>query len=169
MLKRTRIVFFYVLILFFCAAPPPVSTAVAAEQGSTALKTFQYDGCTLFPEGTRAQPQLWSECCREHDLYYWAGGSRSKRRAADRALRDCVSAKGAPGVARLMYLGVIAGSRSPVKVPGQNWGNAWGRSTRYAPLSRSQIHQLDQETRNYEISPEMRERLLRSLEQDQPF
>ncbi len=50
----------------------------------------------------------FEECCITHDLAYWAGGSEFDRRAADRALRDCVRAMGHPIWAWVMYAAVRA-------------------------------------------------------------
>ena len=66
-------------------------------------KPFASDGCSMFPNGN------WNDCCVEHDRAYWRGGSAAGRKAADRALRDCVAKKGHPIIARLMYFGVRAG------------------------------------------------------------
>jgi len=38
-----------------------------------------------WPDGT------WGDCCVEHDITYWCGGSRSDRREADRLLRACAA------------------------------------------------------------------------------
>ena len=66
-------------------------------------KPFASDGCSCWPDGD------WVKCCVEHDLVYWAGGTREEREAADRELARCVSEKGRPFMARIMYLGVRAG------------------------------------------------------------
>jgi hypothetical protein len=48
----------------------------------------------------------WEGCCDEHDLAYRDGGTDEQRAAADKALYDCVKARGYPGWALLMYLAV---------------------------------------------------------------
>jgi len=67
--------------------------------------TSQDDRCTWFPNGN------WIECCRDHD-YGCADAecqqSAAMRLAADRELLRCVTAKGHPVIARIMYLGVRA-------------------------------------------------------------
>lgn len=59
------------------------------------------DHCTLWLD--RLAGKDWSECCRLHDLAYDAG---LPRLAADLALEACVTAAGAPLIARLMFAGV---------------------------------------------------------------
>ena len=97
---------------------------------------FTTNGCTLFPEGTLSRPKQWEHCCTEHDLFFWAGGTKDERDAADLGLRDCVAATGAQYIARLMYTGVRAGYRSPIRLGKQSWGNAWhGTRVPYTKLN----------------------------------
>jgi hypothetical protein len=98
-------------------------------------KVFDTDFCTAYPEGTRERPELWKHCCLEHDLYFWAGGSRLNRNLSDERLRDCVFETGAEIQAHLIYLGVTMGSLSPIKFKTKIWGNAWMKRARYSPLS----------------------------------
>lgn len=37
----------------------------------------------MFPEGTLGNKDLWEECCVEHDIAYWQGGTVAERLAAD--------------------------------------------------------------------------------------
>jgi len=53
--------------------------ALAAE-----LKPFTTDGCSAFPDGTPAHRDLWLNCCIQHDLAYWKGGTHTERLNADR-------------------------------------------------------------------------------------
>ncbi len=64
---------------------------------------FESDGCTAFPDGN------YRDCCEEHDLDYYKGGSFKERRASDKRLYSCVKSK--PGWknkyrAPMIYLGV---------------------------------------------------------------
>ena len=63
-------------------------------------KEFTTDGCSMWPDGP------WKGCCVSHDRWYWAGGSKEKRLHADMALRKCVSNRGWPIMAWVMYVGV---------------------------------------------------------------
>lgn len=106
-------------------------------------RPFRSDLCTGYPEGTRKEPLLWASCCKMHDLYFWAGGTRIQRKNADQDLYSCVQAKAGEFQARLIYLGVTAGSFSPWKLEGKQWGNAWGDKVRDAHLSDEEISQLE--------------------------
>jgi hypothetical protein len=76
---------------------------------------FTTDGCSLWPDGT------WRECCLEHDIAYWCGGSSDARRAADRQLRECVRSKAAPANSQFMYYGVRFGGHPLWPFPWR-WG-----------------------------------------------
>ena len=77
--------------------------AAALIESPTPPNPFHSDGCSCWFDGD------WVECCVEHDLIYWMGGTRSEREKADDELMKCVTAKGHPVMARLMYVGVRAG------------------------------------------------------------
>ena len=76
---------------------------------------FTTDGCSMWLDGT------WVECCVEHDIAYWCGGSAQDRKEADRALSECVAEGGLKGVAWMMYLGVRVGG-----TPWQPFPWRWG-------------------------------------------
>lgn len=110
-------------------------------QGSvvaTELAQFSSDGCSLFPEGTPVQPQLWLSCCVEHDLAYWQGGSASQRQLADNVLDQCVSRQGQPLIGSMMRQGVRLGGSAYLPTSFR-WGYGWPYthylSRAYAPLS----------------------------------
>ena len=144
------------LILGFFA-----STA-SAEQ---IVHPFETDGCTLFANGTAEQPELWKDCCLEHDLHLWAGGSTDSRNKTDLRLRDCVAEKGQPDIAALMYLGVTLGRHSGVRIPGKQWGNAW-TVPGYRPLTAEQIRLLEADLPRYEIPADMQARFIDAIEND---
>jgi hypothetical protein len=117
---------------------------------SANLRPFQTDYCTNFPNGTAANKELWKECCVQHDLYLWAGGTKDERLAVDRQLKRCVLSKGAPVPAWVMYLGVRIGSQSPIRYKEKEWGNAWNLGekdphARYQALSREEVQLLENE------------------------
>lgn len=88
------------------------------------LKNFVSDGCTMFPEGTSENPELWESCCLEHDLRYWFGGTKQDRDVADTQLRQCVQHMNKKATANLMYVGVKLGHLSPIKNK-YAWGWGW--------------------------------------------
>jgi phosphatidate phosphatase APP1 len=97
----------------------------AAEEESKEIKAFKSDGCSLFPDGTLKDQNLWCNCCYSHDIAYWRGGTKEERKLADQALRDCVEKKtGSKALADLMYAGVRAGGSS-IFPAWYRWGYGW--------------------------------------------
>ncbi|MBI3774028.1 MAG: FAD-binding oxidoreductase [Gammaproteobacteria bacterium] len=110
---------------------------------SPTLKDFTSDGCSLFPNGTARDPKLWCECCYQHDLAYWRGGTDIERLQADEQLRQCVTSKtGDAALAETMFLGVRSGG-APLFPTGYRWGYGWNYGRGYAPLSSSEQAQVD--------------------------
>lgn len=108
---------------------------------SAELKPFTSDGCSVFPDGTLVQQQLWLDCCTAHDLAYWQGGSEQDRERADLELQTCVSELGEPDVAALMLLGVRVGG-TPYLPTSFRWGYGWPYPRAYGPLSTSELEQV---------------------------
>ncbi len=107
------------------------------------LRPFVTDGCTYYPDGSADQPTLWLDCCIGHDLALWGGGTTAEHDATDLRLKECVAATGADEEAEVIYLGVRIGAQWPVKVNGNQWGNAWDpHITRTTSLSPMEIAQL---------------------------
>lgn len=113
--------------------------------GQSVIAVFETDYCTNYPEGTPSKPTLWKHCCLVHDLYFWAGGTKEDRDAADLELRSCVEATGETKQAALIYYGVRMGSYSPIKYPKRQWGNGWSGRAKNAPLTRDEITQIEDE------------------------
>ncbi len=87
------------------------------------LALFETDFCTMFVEGTKENPELWKDCCIEHDLRYWFGGSSKDQDLADERLKACVEKKGEKTWAIIMYNAIRLGHYSPVKHKYQwSWG-----------------------------------------------
>jgi hypothetical protein len=87
-------------------------------EGPTPAYDFKSDGCSCFPDGR------WVVCCVKHDLNYWMGGNGKERSDADLELKRCVSEKGHPVVAELMYYGVRIGGVWWLPTPFR-WGFGW--------------------------------------------
>lgn len=122
--------FFFVLAFSVCAF------------AQTKPDPFVTDYCTSYPEGTRERPGLWKHCCEEHDLFFWAGGSLEDRNATDLRLKSCVEATGEVLQARLMYLAVAIGGRSPIRFKTKQWGNAYPQRQRYLALTEEETLEL---------------------------
>lgn len=102
---------------------------------SEQLKPFTSDGCTLFPNRDLISSQDWCDCCLQHDIAYWKGGTEQQRLAADVALRDCVLAKTENNaLANLMYEGVRFGG-SPYFYNWYRWGYGWSYQRKYQALT----------------------------------
>ena len=132
------------LLVAGCTAPSRILPAD--------LKPFTTDACSAgFPEGTSAQPKLWCDCCVAHDLAYWKGGTAEERRAADTALRECVTRKGEPATASRMELGVRIGGGPYWPTPFR-WAYGWPFYRGYAPLSSDEQRVVDEMVKGYEAA-----------------
>ncbi|WP_408097820.1 hypothetical protein ACJVC5_02590 [Peredibacter sp. HCB2-198] len=112
------------------------------------VRPFKTDFCTNFPEGTKEEPALWKHCCLTHDMFFWAGGSKRDRDVADLDLKSCIAKTGATQIAELMYLGVRAGSLSPIKYPDKKWNNGWRDRPDFQGLTSGDITQIETEIYN---------------------
>lgn len=79
---------------------------------------FISDGCSCWPNSE------WLDCCVEHDLSYWYGGSAQERRIADARLRQCVKNKGHQVAGFFMYYGVRIGGVYWLPTS-YRWGFGW--------------------------------------------
>lgn len=115
----------------------------------TELAPFSSDGCSLFPDGPRQDRSRWCDCCQEHDLAYWQGGSSEERTLADTTLRDCVLTKTSnPQLAETIYLGARAGGH-PAFPTWYRWGYGWAYGRSYQPLSAAERLKVQRELATY--------------------
>jgi hypothetical protein len=105
------------------------------------LKKFESDGCSIFPNGTSEQNQLWLSCCQQHDYEYWKGGTYDDREKSDQKLKQCVAAVGEPEIALLMLAGVRVGG-SPFFPTKFRWGYGWSYPRAYGKLTEEEIEQV---------------------------
>jgi len=115
----------------FFATPEGLSMA---QTMAKKLTPFTSDGCSLFPDGTTDAPSLWVHCCIQHDLAYWAGGTRAKKRQADHALAQCVKQTGQSHISQLMHSGVAFGG-SAYYPTFYRWGYGWPYLRGYKALT----------------------------------
>ncbi len=108
------------------------------------VKTFTSDFCTGYPEGTLNHPNLWRDCCIEHDLYLWAGGTQRDHDQTDLNLMSCVKKVGAPINADIIFWGIKLGNLSPIKLQDKKWSNAWITPRGLKALSFEEIDMLQQ-------------------------
>lgn len=105
------------------------------------IEPFESDGCSLFPDGTREQNDLWLAFCTAHDYAYWKGGTYQQRLAADNALQACVAKVGEPEIARLMLAGVRVGG-TPYLPTKFRWGFGWPYFRGYKALTAEEMAQI---------------------------
>lgn len=124
------------------AALVAVPASVAGE-----LKPFTTDGCSMWVDGTPANPNLWRHCCVAHDKAYWLGGSEAQRKASDELLRSCVAATGEKGMGSYLYVNV-RWAGAPGWMTPYRWGYGWdyledGKPRGYRMPSAQELLQVD--------------------------
>lgn len=108
---------------------------VGCNENPDSLSDFTSDGCSLFPDRSLIDNTDWCECCLEHDIAYWQGGTKEQRLKADQKLRDCVLKKtGDQLLADAMYNGVRFGG-SPYFYNWYRWGYGWSYKRKYQELT----------------------------------
>ncbi len=155
-----RMVFLITSLMVLC-----ILTGTAAAMGSkpeepNELKDFYWDGCSFVaPEGYKDDPDLWCECCWEHDKAYYKGGTWEQKNDADIALGECVAEKsGSKILGDLYYAGTAIGAGPYVNVdPTARWGYGWIYNRGYDEISsydkeiadeKIQLYQEDYEDEN---------------------
>lgn len=82
-------------------------------------KKFVTDTCTLFFDGT------WADCCVQHDIAYWAGGSAQQRFYADHDFRQCILHNTHNAFLAYAMYGVVRVSAVPYINTPWRWGYGW--------------------------------------------
>lgn len=122
---------------------------LAACGDSPALAPFSSDGCSLFPDSSIITNDDWCDCCFQHDIAYWRGGTKEQREQADLQLKQCVLAKsGDETLATLMYEGVRFGG-SPYFYNWYRWGYGWSYDRKYAALTEEERARADELLQEY--------------------
>ncbi|MEX1032091.1 MAG: FAD-binding oxidoreductase [Cellvibrionaceae bacterium] len=118
-------------------------------RASAELRDFTSDGCSLFPDASSISETDWYDCCFDHDIAYWQGGTRQQRLEADDALRACVLEKtDSQELADVMYAGVRGGG-SPYFYNWYRWGYGWGYGRKYQALTESEQAQVRETLDHY--------------------
>lgn len=76
------------------------------------------DGCSMAPDFDFVQ------CCNNHDVRYWMGGTTSERKAADLEFRECIRNSNHRILANIYYYGVRVGGTHYLPTPWR-WGFGW--------------------------------------------
>jgi hypothetical protein len=143
------------LIFTLCLVVCLTSACAIASKLEDTIKPFSNDGCSLFPDGSFKQKDLWCDCCVVHDVAYWQGGSDAQRLAADKKLRACVLSKTHNSVlAELMYQGVRVGGAA-VFPNWYRWGYGWRYGVGDEALTEQQQQQVDQQLLKFAAQPEL--------------
>lgn len=133
--------------LFIILAIP--FTLLAGGAFAADLHDFTSDGCSLFPDGTLTNRAWWCECCFDHDIAYWRGGTKEERLQADERLRDCVRERTTDKeLAEVMYLGVRGGGH-PAFPTWYRWGYGWNYGRGYATLTDEEWKQVHEKLDKY--------------------
>ena len=120
-----------ILLLFICF----LSMGMGGGAGKPHLADFTSDGCSLFPDKNLISNVNWCECCFQHDISYWKGGTATERDDADKALRTCIlKTTDDEKLADAVYAGVRFGG-SPYFYNWYRWGYGWDYGRGYAPLT----------------------------------
>ena len=118
--------------------------------GTNALAPFTTDGCSLFPNGTIEDTDRWLDCCVEHDIAYWKGGTEQERLEADIRLRECILQKTGDGnLAKFIYDSVRTWG-GPVFPNWYRWAYGWPYGREYEPLTDDDLKQVRDRMRQYE-------------------
>ena len=113
------------------------------------ISDFESDGCTLFPDSSIMIESDWCDCCFEHDIAYWQGGTEEERLKADEALRDCIKDKtGNESLAKVIYRGVRFGG-SPYFYNWYRWGYGWEYDRKYKKLTAEEKKQVEIKLEKY--------------------
>jgi len=105
---------------------------------SEAIQPFSSDGCSLFPDKNPIEKKSWCECCVQHDITYWQGGTSEQRNLADLALKTCVLEKTQDiALANMMFDGVRFGG-SPIFPNWYRWGYGWDYGRGYKALNKKE-------------------------------
>jgi len=138
-----------IICVFCCVTLLTVTSVLYAQE----LRPFKSDGCSLFPDRASLLGGDWCECCFQHDLSYWRGGSTVEREIADRTLKECVVSKtGNISLARLMYQGVRQGG-SPYFYTWYRWGYGWDFGRGYDPVTEVEEQQIEMRLKEYYENP----------------
>jgi hypothetical protein len=95
-------------------------------RGVTPPHRFTTDGCSMWADDG------WVQCCVEHDIAYWCGGTSADREHADVVFRDCVSATRGATLAWMMYWAVGVGGGPWQPFPWR-WAYGWDCCRGYDP------------------------------------
>ena len=117
------------------------------------LAPFRTDGCTLLPEQSPGGTHNWRDCCIQHDLDYWKGGSEDERLASDQRLHDCILRKtDNPEFAKLVFETVKETGR-PDYPTWYRWGYGWNYLRPASPLTPAEQAMVTERMKTANLQP----------------
>lgn len=105
------------------------------------IDSFSSDGCSMYPNGTIHEPNLWAHCCFVHDISYWMGGPKGKREIADEELKLCVAQTTHLTHGEIVELGVRTGG-APYSIWPWRWGFGHSEIRPYSPLTQDELDDI---------------------------
>lgn len=112
------------------------------------LRAFTSDGCSLSPNSF--MQVNFVECCYEHDLAYWIGGSSDDKANADTKFKTCMQEKLQTSYHKIISQGVAETYYSGVRLGGVSflpnsfrWGYGWNYLRGDKSLEASEIKQAE--------------------------
>ncbi|MFS4458127.1 helicase [Bdellovibrio sp. HCB2-146] len=118
-------------------------TANAQSSSQEILKDFTSDGCSMSPDGWIIGQTHYVQCCVEHDVAYWRGGTRQEKLTADLELKQCIKEKSNSVVAEIYYRGVRVGGVESLPT-NFHWGYGWTKRRNYRALSEQEQQMVDE-------------------------
>ncbi|WP_413575805.1 helicase [Bdellovibrio sp. HCB290] len=116
---------------------------IASPAMANELKDFTSDGCSKSPDGIPwYNPDAFLDCCIQHDIVYWHGGTADDRILADQDLKACIDKTGHPDIAKTYYYAVRVGG-SPKFNSNFRWGYGWKENRGYTPLTQEEWDQVE--------------------------
>lgn len=118
-----------------------VTLAMPIATSANTLRDFSSDGCSKSPDGVAWDINAFLECCIDHDVAYWHGGTRTDRFVADARLRQCISDQGYKEIADAYFVGVRVGGSARYDTS-YRWGYGWTEDRGDAPLTKSERREV---------------------------
>lgn len=127
---------------FFCLFLMLLTFNVFGSYEQNELRSFTSDGCSMSPDKDFFIGNGdWLNCCYQHDIKYWLGGTRQDKKIADENFKQCLIKSGMSDIeTEAYYLAVVYGGSAYLPTSWK-WGYGWKKSRGYAPLTRDELEQ----------------------------
>ena len=136
---RCRYVFHYLLAI----------GVLAACQSDSHLIAYSSQGCATAPELSAIDSSDWCDCCREHDIAYWRGGTKEQHDQADNRLRKCINLKSSDKKLANNMVDSANKGGGAYFFAGYRWGYGWQLGRKYQALNEKEIYLTKQYLLDY--------------------